>query len=104
MADAQTLPSSQALWHLLQTSDQFFPTGGFAFSHALEMYVAAGLVHDRASCRQLFADLFTHAIGPTDLVFCAHAHRRAAAPESPDAKLSSLIGPRPFAGRHEGGA
>lgn len=91
LAGAQTLPSSQALWHLLQTSDQFFPTGGFAFSHALEMYVAAGLVHDRASCRQLFVDLFTHAIGPTDLVFCAHAHRLAAGPEAAGAKLSSLM-------------
>lgn len=91
MAYAQTLPSSQALWHLLQTSDQFFPTGGFAFSHALEMYVAAGLVHDRASCQQLCTDLFTHAIGPTDLVFCAHAHRLAAGPETVDVKLSSLM-------------
>lgn len=91
LAGAQTLSSGQALWHLLQTSDQFFPTGGFAFSHALEMYVAEGLAHDRASCRQLFADLFTHAIGPTDLVFCAHAHRLAAEPEAAGAKLSSLM-------------
>ena len=90
-AGAQTLPSGQALWHLLQTSDQFFPTGGFAFSHGLEMYVAAGLVHDRASCRQLLTELFNHAIGPTDLVFCAHAHRLAAGPETADAKLSSLV-------------
>ena len=88
---AQTLPSGQALWHLLQTSDQFFPTGGFAFSHALEMYVAAGLVRDRVTCQRLFTDLFEHAIGPTDLVFCAHAHRLAAGPEAADVKLSSLI-------------
>ncbi len=87
---AQTLPSGQALWCLLQTSDQFFPTGSFAFSHALEMYVAAGLVHDRAACRRLFIDLFNHAIGPTDMVFCAHAHRLAAGPEAADAKLSFL--------------
>ena len=89
-ADAHALPGGQALWRLLQTSDQFFPTGGFAFSHGLEMYVAAGLVRDRASCQQLFTDLFNHAIGPTDLVFCAHAHRFAAGSETPDAKLSSL--------------
>ena len=88
---AQTLPSSQALWHLLQTSDQFFPTGGFAFSHGLEMYVAAGLVHDRTTCQRLLTELFNHAIGPTDLVFCAHAHRLAAAPDTADAKLSSLV-------------
>ena len=66
--------------------------------------MAAGLAHDRASCRQLFTDLFTHAIGPTDLVFCAHAHRLAAGPETVDVKLSSPDGPRPFAGRHEGAA
>ena len=89
--DTHALPSSQALWRLLQTSDQFFPTGGFAFSHALEMYVAAGLVYDRASCQQLFTDLFTHAIGPTDMVFCAHAHRLAAKPNADDARLSSLM-------------
>ena len=90
-AGAQTLPSGQALWHLLQTSDQFFPTGGFAFSHGLEMYVAAGLVHDRATCQRLLTELFNHAIGPTDLVFCAHAHRLAAAPDAADARLSSLV-------------
>ena len=91
---AQTLPSGQTLWHLLQTSDQFFPTGGFAFSHGLEMYVAAGLVHDRATCQRLLTDLFNHAIGPTDLVFCAHTHRLAAGPEAEaeaDAKLSALV-------------
>jgi urease accessory protein len=88
---AQPLPSGQALWHLLQTSDQFFPTGGFAFSHALEMYVAAGLVYDRATCQRLFIDLFNHAMGPTDLVFCAHAHRLAAGPDDADVKLSSLV-------------
>ena len=90
LAGAQTLSGGQALWHLLQTSDQFFPTGGFAFSHALEMYVAADLVHDRATCQQLFTDLFNYAIGPTDLVFCAHAHRLA---DGSDAavKLSSLV-------------
>ena len=91
LTGAQTLPSAQALWRLLQTSDQFFPTGGFAFSHALEMYVAAGLVPDRAACRRLFIDLFEHAIGPTDLVFCARAHRLAAAPAASDARLSSLV-------------
>lgn len=88
---AQTLPSGQVLWHLLQTSDQFFPTGGFAFSHALEMYVVAGLVHDRATCQKLFVDLFEQAVGPTDMVFCAHAHRLAAGPGTADVKLLSLV-------------
>jgi len=72
------LPQGQALWHLLQISDQFFPTGGYAFSHALEMYIAAGQIHDRASCQQWIANLCWQAIGPCDLVFCAQAHRLAA--------------------------
>lgn len=86
----QTPAGGQALWHLLQTSDQLFPTGGFAFSHALEMYTAAGAVRDRVSCQQLFVHLFSHSIGPTDLVFCARAHRLAAGPGGPDAKVSAL--------------
>ena len=86
----QTPAGGQVLWHLLQTSDQFFPTGGFAFSHALEMYAAAGLVRDRITCQHLFVHLFTHAIGPTDLVFCARAHRIAAAPGAVDARVSAL--------------
>ena len=86
----QTLAGGQVLWHLLQTSDQFFPTGGFAFSHALEMYVAAGLAKDRVTCQQLFVNLYNHSIGPTDLVFCARAHRLAAGPDAIEAKASAL--------------
>ena len=87
----QTPAGGQVLWHLLQTSDQFFPTGGFAFSHALEMYTATGLVHDRLTCQQLFVHLFNHSIGPTDLVFCARAHRLASGPEAVDARASALV-------------
>ena len=86
----QTPSGAQVLWHLLQTSDQFFPTGGFAFSHALEMYTAAGLVRDRVTCQQLFVHLFNHSIGPTDLVFCARAHRLAAGPDAVDARALAL--------------
>ena len=68
----------QQLWHLLQISDQFFPTGGYAFSHALETYVTVGIVHDRVSCHRLLENLCWHAIGPCDLVFCAQAYRLAA--------------------------
>src|SRR5215510_5690226 len=71
------LPKGQALWHLLQISDQFFPTGGYAFSHALETYIAAGVVHDRLSCHRWITNVGWHAIGPCDLVFCAHAYRLA---------------------------
>ena len=88
--NSPTQAGGQVLWHLLQVSDQLFPTGGFAFSHALEMYTSAGLVRDRVTCQQLFVHLFNHSIGPTDLVFCARAHRLAAGPGTVDTKLSAL--------------
>ena len=67
-----------ALWSLLQISDQFFPTGGFAFSHGLEAYVADGLVHDRGSCQAWITNIGWQSLGPCDLIFCAEAHRLAA--------------------------
>ena len=72
------ISSGQQLWHLLQISDQFFPTGGYAFSHALETYITEGIVHDRVSSHRLLENLCWHAIGPGDLVFCAQAYRLAA--------------------------
>jgi urease accessory protein len=75
--------AGQELWHLLQVSDQFFPTGAYTFSHALETYVALGLVHDRASCQQWLTTLCYDALGPCDLVFCMAALRLAAQQELP---------------------
>jgi urease accessory protein len=77
MATPEQAAASQQLWHLLQISDQFFPTGAYAFSHALETYVALGLVPDRASCHRLLEQLCYNALGPCDLVFCAQAFRLA---------------------------
>lgn len=73
-----TTPIDTALWRLLQISDQLFPTGAYAFSHALETYVDQAIVHDRATCQQLFEALCEHALGPCDAVFCRHAFRAAA--------------------------
>lgn len=83
--------SGQRLWSLLQMSDQFFPTGGYAFSHALETYVAEGVIQDRLSCQQLLTDLYWHAIGPCDLVFCAQAYRLAADTKQEEATLAALM-------------
>jgi urease accessory protein len=78
------LPSAgRELWHLLQISDQFFPTGAYTFSHGLETYVALGLVHDRASCQQWLMTLCYNALGPGDLVFCIAAHELAARRDMP---------------------
>jgi urease accessory protein len=99
------------LWQLLQISDQFFPTGTYAFSHALETYVALRLVHDRTSCQQLFENLCHNALGPCDLVCCAQAFRLAAAPNLPglvdlDHRLTALKVPRELCleSRHTGQA
>ncbi len=72
------MPAGVALWRLLQISDQLFPTGAYAFSHALETYVDRGMVHDHATCQPLFEALCDHALGPCDAVFCRHAFRAAA--------------------------
>jgi urease accessory protein len=75
--------AGQELWHLLQISDQFFPTGAYTFSHALETYVTLGLVHDGASCQQWLTTLCYDALGPCDLVFCMAALQLAARQELP---------------------
>jgi urease accessory protein len=85
------VPKGQGLWHLLQITDQFFPTGGYAFSHALETYIAEGIVHDLVSCHRLLENLCWHAIGPCDLVFCAHAYRLAAGVETIQDTLAALV-------------
>jgi urease accessory protein len=78
MIGENATPIDVALWRLLQISDQFFPTGGYAFSHALETYVDRALVYDRPTCQQFMETLCTHALGPCDAVFCRHAFRAAA--------------------------
>ena len=90
MVDTVT-PQGQQLWHLLQISDQFFPTGGYAFSHALETYITEGLVHDRVSCHRLLENLCWHAIGPCDLVFCAQAYRLAVGSTAIPDTLTGLL-------------
>jgi urease accessory protein len=76
--DAGPPLTGYALWQLLQICDQLFPTGAYAYSHALETYVELGLVHDCASCQQLLVNVCENALGPCDMVFCTHAFRLAA--------------------------
>jgi len=105
------LLTGHSLWQLLQLSDQFFPTGAYAFSHALETYVVLRLVHDRTSCQQLFENLCHNALGPCDLVCCAQAFRLAAAQSLAalvelDHRLTALKVPRELRleSRHTGQA
>ena len=107
----EALFRGQSLWQLLQISDQFFPTGAYAFSHALETYVALRLVHNRTSCQALFENLCHNALGPCDLVYCAQAFRLAAMQSLPgivelDHRLTALKVPRELRleSRHTGQA
>lgn len=92
------------LWSLLQISDQFFPTGAYAFSHALETYVAHGIITDRTSCQEWLVNLSYHTLGPCDMVFCRQAYRLCAAQNLPDLmrldrRLTAFKTPREL--RHE---
>jgi urease accessory protein len=111
MPTSEKQAAGYQLWHLLQISDQFFPTGAYAFSHALETYVAQGLIHDRTSCQQLLTTLSYNALGPCDMVFCAHAFRLSAHQELPaivtlDHLLTAMKVPRELRpeSRHTGQA
>src|SRR5262245_60370524 len=85
------VPKGQELWRLFQITDQFFPTGSYAFSHALETYIAEGIVHDRASCHRLLASLCWLAIRPCDLVSCSHAYHLAAGVDTARDPLAALV-------------
>jgi urease accessory protein len=87
------------LWSLLQISDQFFPTGAYAFSHALETYVARGIINDRTSCEEWLANLSYNTLGPCDMLFCRQAYRLSAAQRLPelvqlDRRLTAFKTPR----------
>ncbi|MCZ6875803.1 MAG: urease accessory protein UreF [bacterium] len=79
MAAPQSVRTGNTLWSLLQISDQFFPTGAYTFSHALETYVTKGIIDDRVSCQQWLVNLSYNTLGPCDMLFCRQAHRLSAA-------------------------
>ncbi len=73
---------------LLSLFSPAFPTGGFAWSHGLEVAVAAGAVHDAESTRAWIAGVLAHGAGRADAVLAAHAH--AGAVEEADALARAL--------------
>lgn len=86
MTANHTGTAGNALWSLLQISDQFFPTGAYAFSHAMETYVALGIITDHRSCQEWLVNLSYNMLGPCDMLFCRQAHRLGA-----EQRLSDLI-------------
>lgn len=55
------------LLRLLQLASPALPVGAYAYSHGLEHVVAAGRVHDAASCRHWLDGLLRRGIGRLDL-------------------------------------
>jgi urease accessory protein len=104
MSADTTGPGGKTMWSLLQISDQFFPTGTYAFSHALETYVAQGMITDRTTCQEWLVHLSFNTLGPCDMVFCRQAYRLGAAQNLPelirlDRRLTAFKTPREL--RHE---
>jgi urease accessory protein len=71
MADA-------ALLRLLAWLSPAFPTGGFAYSHAIEWAVEAGDITNGATLHDWLDTILRHGSGRSDAILCRHAHRAAA--------------------------
>lgn len=63
-----------ALLRLLTWASPAFPTGGFAYSHALEWSVAAGDVHSEAELVDWIRDILAHGALWSDAVLLRLAH------------------------------
>lgn len=88
-----------SLWSLLQISDQFFPTGAYTFSHALETYVAQDIITDLTSCEEWLVNLSYNSLGSCDMLFCRQAHRYSATEslsdlQQLDRRLTAIKTPR----------
>ena len=64
-----------ALIKLLTWLSPAFPTGAFAYSHALEWAVESGDVTSEAALLPWLDDVLRHGAGHTDAVLLRHAHR-----------------------------
>jgi urease accessory protein len=66
---------------LLQASDSFYPTGGYAHSFGLEGLVQEGVVTDRVTLREFLLEATLPSLARVDLPLAAHAWRAFAEPE-----------------------
>lgn len=67
--------SDGALLKLLTWLSPAFPTGGFAYSHALEWAVEAGDVTSEATLLPWLEDVLRHGAGHSDSILLRHAYR-----------------------------
>ena len=65
------------IYRLLTLLSPAFPTGGFAYSHALEWVVDARDVTSEAALQEWIATLLHHGAGRTDAIFVRLAHQAA---------------------------
>ena len=68
-------PEAASLIKLLTWLSPAFPTGNFAYSHALEWAVESNDVTSEPTLEAWLHDLLTHGSGHTDAILLRHAHR-----------------------------
>jgi urease accessory protein len=88
-----TMTDGSALYRLLSWLSPAFPTGGFAYSHALEWAVEAGDVRDEAGLGEWLADLLCHGSGRSDVLLARLAHRAAPNELVALAELAAALAP-----------
>jgi urease accessory protein len=82
-----------ALLRLLTWLSPAFPTGGFAYSHALEWSVEAGDVTDEPTLIDWLTDILENGALWSDAILLRHAHRAPPAELPPLATLATALAP-----------
>ena len=71
-----------------------FPTGGYAYSHALEWAVQSGDIIDEPGTAAWLTDIVSHGSGRSDAILLRHAHRARTAPAlAAVAELAAAVQP-----------
>lgn len=71
------VPSGPSLLRLMAWLSPAFPTGAFAYSHALEWAVESGDVTNETNLLAWLSEIISHGTGRTDTILLRHAHRAA---------------------------
>ncbi|MES2666059.1 MAG: urease accessory UreF family protein [Pseudomonadota bacterium] len=78
MPRCSPMPDSHALLRLVQWLSPAFPTGGFAYSHGLEVSIAGGEVTTAAQVQAWMGQILRHGAGRQDAILLTHALRPGA--------------------------